>query len=71
MNAMVLVACLAGEPTDCVAVQLSELMPMHQCIITGQPIAAQWIAAHPGYRVEKIRCMHPKDLLITLSKYRT
>ena len=53
MNAMVLVACLAGEPTDCVAVQLSELMPMHQCIITDQPIAAQWIAAHPGYGVEK------------------
>ena len=68
---MVLVACLARGPPECVAVQLSELMPMHQCMITGQPIAAQWIAGHPGYQVERIRCMHPKELLLTLSKYRT
>lgn len=71
MLAMVLVACLANRPGECIAVQLSELMPLHQCMVTSQPIAAQWIAIHPGYRVKKIRCMLPRELASTLSKYRT
>jgi hypothetical protein len=71
MLALVLVACLADGPDECVAVQLSELMPLHQCMITSQPIAAQWIGLHPGYRVKKIRCMNPRDLAFTLSKFHT
>ena len=71
MLALVLVACLADRPDDCLAVQLSQLMPLHQCMATSQPLAAQWIAVNPGYRVKKIRCMLPRELATTLSKYRT
>ncbi|MET0939882.1 MAG: hypothetical protein ABWY13_00815 [Mesorhizobium sp.] len=71
MLAMVLVACLAEKPAECVAVQLLDLMPLHQCMVSSQTSAAHWISMHPDHRVKKIRCMQPRDLAFTLSKFRT
>jgi hypothetical protein len=59
MIELVLLVCLASNPTDChkewppfESTQAS----MHACMFEGQRQAVQWAEAHPKYRVRKWSC---------------
>jgi hypothetical protein len=65
MLVLVLVACLEGH--DCRVVQLAEEMPIRQCMVYAQPLAAKWVEVHPGITVKKLRCVRPKDVASTTS----
>jgi hypothetical protein len=59
MVELVLLVCLASNPTEC----HKEWPPfesshasMHACLFEGQRQAVQWAEAHPKYRVRKWSC---------------
>ena len=59
MIELVLLVCLASDPTKCHKEWPpfeSSQMSMHACMFEGQRLAVQWADAHPKYRVRKWSC---------------
>jgi hypothetical protein len=54
---LVLVFCLIGSPSSCIE-QRPQLEPMTKmaCLIEGQRYAADWLAEHPKWTLERWRC---------------
>lgn len=56
---LVLVYCLAAEPSRCVERRPVSAEPspgLMACIAGAQPEAARWLAAHPDYVLARYRC---------------
>lgn len=56
---LVLVYCLAAEPTQCVEQRPAHEQPglgLTACIAGTQPEAARWLATHPDHVLARIRC---------------
>jgi len=68
MLVLVLIACL--DDSSCRVVQLSEPQPIYSCMVGAQPLAAQWVGSHPGYKVRKVRCVRPAELIKLLDAHR-
>lgn len=54
--------CLVAAATDCKVLVLPveldyKRMTPHQCMHVGQAELAKWTEEHPGYWVEKFRCV--------------
>ena len=59
MIELVLLVCLASNPTECHKEWPpfeSSQATMHACMFEGQRQAVQWAEAHPKYRVRKWSC---------------
>jgi hypothetical protein len=59
MIELVLLVCLASNPTECHKEWPpfeSSQATMHACLFEGQRQAVQWAEAHPKYRVRKWSC---------------
>jgi hypothetical protein len=59
MIELVLLVCLASNPTECHKewpLFESTQTSMHACMFEGQRQAVQWAEAHPKYRVRKWSC---------------
>lgn len=56
MIQIVLTVCLAAAPTSCKEERPYFDGSMLACAIQGQLVAAQWIAQHPAYTLNKWRC---------------
>jgi hypothetical protein len=56
--AIILTACLIGEPTTCRDHKIT-LVPgvsLTQCLMTAPPHLAKWVEEHPGWHVERWQC---------------
>ncbi len=67
MLVLVLIACLNAE---CRVVQLSEPVVAAGCMASAQTAAARWVGDHPRYRVKKLLCVRPDQLVDLLDEYR-
>jgi len=57
MNILIITACLANAPQQCVREQYAEPMALTACLVASQPLAAAWANLHPGYEIRLIRCV--------------
>jgi hypothetical protein len=56
---LVLVYCLAAEPSRCVEQRPVPEQPglgLMACVAGAQPAAARWLSAHPEYVLARYRC---------------
>lgn len=63
-----LIVCLASQPLVCESVipdyvrASGEPPTFHECLgFSGQAIAHQWLAAHPGYTLSRVQCSIASD----------
>jgi len=56
--AILLTACLIGEPSTCRddKIALHPGISLTQCLMTAPPHLAQWSQEHPGWHVERWQC---------------
>jgi hypothetical protein len=56
--AILLTACLIGEPTTCRDDKIALLpgVSLTQCLMTALPQLAKWSEEHPGWHVERWQC---------------
>jgi len=53
---LVILACLAGHPSDCRTERLPFEGPMTACALHGQFVVEAWVSAHPNWRPVRWRC---------------
>jgi hypothetical protein len=54
-----LVFCLIGQPADCQTVKPTAedgWSGLAGCVLRGQELATVWLADHPKWQLERIRC---------------
>jgi hypothetical protein len=54
-----LIFCLIGQPGQCQTVRLNAedgWSGLPGCFLRGQELATQWLADHPKWKLERIRC---------------
>lgn len=56
MIQLVLIVCLAASPTSCKEERPNFDGSLLSCATQGQLLAAQWLAEHPAYTLNKWRC---------------
>jgi hypothetical protein len=58
MIAIVISACLVGDPAVCkdYRIPLSLDVDTRQCLTSAQPHFAKWVESHPGWRIVRWRC---------------
>ncbi len=58
MVQLVLIYCLASNGAACVEKRpvRADLNGLSACMVVAQPMAAEFIAGHPGYRLARWRC---------------
>ncbi|CAH2601204.1 conserved protein of unknown function [Rhodovastum atsumiense] len=58
MVQLVLIYCLAANATSCVEKRplLADMNGLAACMVAAQPMAAEFIAGHPDYRLARWRC---------------
>ena len=58
MVQLVLIYCLISNSSACVEKRpiIEELASLQSCMIAAQPLAAEFIADHPDYRLARWRC---------------
>jgi hypothetical protein len=58
MIAIVISACLAGDPGVCkdYRIPLASHVDSNNCMTGAQPHFARWAAQHPGWRIVRWRC---------------
>jgi hypothetical protein len=56
--AILLTACLIGEPTTCRDDKITLLpgVSLTRCLMTAPPHLAKWSEEHPGWHVERWQC---------------
>lgn len=55
--ALVMVVCLALSPSECREERPAlEMRSVMACAMQGQMVAAQWIAQHPSFTLNRWRC---------------
>ena len=59
---LVIVACLAQDPTRCETVRepFNQEMELPQCVFVSQFRAAQWAGEHPKWTIRKFTCEAPQ-----------
>jgi hypothetical protein len=55
MIELVLTACLLTG-AECRDVSLERYQSAYECMVSAQPMAASWLARHPGLTVVRFRC---------------
>jgi hypothetical protein len=58
MIELIIIACLKAAPADCIEnhVPFEGPMAAMACMMQGQQVAAEWIAAHPKREVTRFDC---------------
>lgn len=56
MIALTLIVCLHAAPSQCKPEPVSFDGSLMSCALFGQAVAAEWIAAHPKWRLAKFTC---------------
>jgi hypothetical protein len=58
MIAIVISACLAGDPGVCkdYRIPLANHVDSNRCMVDAQPHFAAWAARHPGWNIVRWRC---------------
>ncbi len=63
MIELVFLACLAAAPEDCEDRTLQFVdMSMMACVMSAQPLLAQWVNEHPGWVVRRWTCQAPRQV---------
>jgi len=57
MIALVLTVCLAGQPDTCKEIQVPAELTLTECMLYGQPIAAEMLEHMPKYEMKGWKCM--------------
>jgi hypothetical protein len=58
MIAIVISACLTGDPNVCrdYRIPLAVEVDSKRCMVDAQPHFAKWAAQHPGWEIRRWRC---------------
>lgn len=56
MIELVMTVCLMASPTDCRKERMPFEGPMMACAMAGQFAAADWLNAHPKWRLSRWQC---------------
>jgi hypothetical protein len=58
---LIVLVCALGSPNACHEQHLlvQSAGSLRACVMQAQPYLAQWIGAHPGYRIVRYRCEWP------------
>lgn len=56
MITLILVVCLAGQPDTCKEIEAPADLSLTQCMLFGQPIAAEMLKDMPKYELKAWKC---------------
>lgn len=61
MIELAFIACLSAEPSACErkSLLLDNMSPM-TCMMTAQPLLADWVGTHPKWKVARWSCRVPR-----------